>query len=112
MMTVENELTTPLGIAAAKTEMKRRMAFGSLNATRACLGTKALFLIPVSLAATRLMAMSFSRSLRKRADEGLSGSRKNMTKAQRQVAPPKTKKMSSQRSGLRVAGNVETPTRC
>lgn len=36
MIIVENELTTPFGIAAANTEMKRRIALGSRNAIKPC----------------------------------------------------------------------------
>lgn len=47
-----------------------------------------LFLMPVSLPATRFTAMRRSRWLRNAALEGESGSRNQMTKAQRHVAPP------------------------
>lgn len=104
MITVEKELTTPFGIAlvkdqrldwetdenthAAKTAVNRSRALGSTNAAKACSFTNLLFLIPVSLPATRLTATRRSRSLRKRAFEGASGKRKKMKKDQRQVAPP------------------------
>jgi hypothetical protein len=109
MMTVEKEFTTPFGMAlqtqsvsdwsvprgytyAAKTEVKRSNAFGSLKATRACFGTNFLFLIPVSLPATRLTAMSRSRSVKKKEFAGESESKKKITNAQRQVAPPSWRK--------------------
>ena len=47
MMIVENELTTPFGIAAAKTEMKSKIALGSVNATIACLVLNFFVLTPV-----------------------------------------------------------------
>ena len=57
MMMVEKLLSTPLGMAAAKTETKRRMALGSQKATIACFLSKFLFLIPVSFPETLLTAM-------------------------------------------------------
>lgn len=56
--TVEHEFTTPFGIAAAKTEIKPRVSFGSFSATRAWLRTYASCLMPVSFDATHLTAMS------------------------------------------------------
>lgn len=92
MITVENEFTTPFGMAltismimlvinrgrthAANTEVKRIKAFGSTNALSACFLLKDLFLIPVSFPATRLTAISRSFGLRKRALEGASGNKK------------------------------------
>lgn len=61
MMMVEKLLTTPFGMAAAKTETKTRTAFGSQNARMACFLSKPLFLMPVSLPDTRLTAMIFWR---------------------------------------------------
>lgn len=91
IMMVEKELTTPLGIAAAKTEVKINSVLGSVKPRATWLLSKALFLIPESLEATRLTAMSRSRWLRNLAFEGESGRRNQMTKAQRQVAPPSWK---------------------
>lgn len=104
MMIVEKEFTTPFGIAlnrrlgyrfftagqtyAANTEVKRRTALGSTSATSACCRTNFLFLIPVSLPATRFTATRRSRLLKKRAFDGASGRTKKMMKLQRQVAPP------------------------
>lgn len=88
MMMVENELTTPFGIAAAKTEMNSRMTFGSFAATQMCSFLKCLFLMPVWLLETLLTASTRSREFRKKADAGLSGSTKKMTKENAIVAPP------------------------
>lgn len=90
IMTVENEFTTPLGIAAANTDMKRRIALGSLNVLRACFLLKVLFLIPIWFCATRLTASTRSRLVRKKAEAGESGKTKKTTKAQKQVAAPRT----------------------
>jgi hypothetical protein len=56
--------------------VKKSKAFGSLKATKACFGTNSLFLIPVSLPATLLTAMSRSLLLRKKEFAGESESRK------------------------------------
>jgi len=88
-MIVENELTTPLGIAAANTEVKMRRALGSLKAMIACCLLKDLFLIPLSFDATRLTAIRRSRGFKNRAFAGVSGSKKKRTNAQRHVAPPR-----------------------
>jgi hypothetical protein len=73
MMIVLKELTTPFGMAAAKTEMNTRIALGSVRATVSWSLLKALFLMPVSLPATRLTAIKRSRCVRKRAFAGESG---------------------------------------
>ncbi len=126
IMIVEKELTTPFGIAlkisanfvlglwidrtyAANTETKSSKAFGSAKARSACFKTNFLFLIPVSLPATRFTAMRRSRSFKKRQFDGASGSRKYITKAHRQVTPPRIKNINSQRSGVRSFGSLETP---
>ena len=111
MMIVEKELTTPLGIAllrrhvskqlskqircieestyAANTLTKTKIVLGSKKPNFTCFISKVLFLIPVSLPATRLTATSRSRWERKRAFEGESGRNNHMMMAQRQVAPPR-----------------------
>lgn len=76
------------GTYAAKTDVKSKRAFGSANAMSACFALNALFLMPVSFPATRLTAMRRSLSFKKRAFEGVSGNKKNITNDQRQVAPP------------------------
>lgn len=81
MIIVENELMTPLGITAANTEIKSRIAFGSVKATKPCFLLKTLFLIPVSLDATRFTAKIRSVLDKKNAVEGESGSAKKITKA-------------------------------
>lgn len=91
IMTVENELTTPLGMAAAKTEVNINSVLGSVKPRATWLLSKALFLIPESLEATRLTAIRRSRWLRNLAFEGESGRKNHMTKAQRQVVPPSCK---------------------
>ena len=127
-MIVENEFTTPFGMAAANTEMKSKIAFGSTNATKPCFFTNFLFLIPVSFPATRFTAMRRCLSFRNRALEGASGRKKNMKIDQRHVAPPSCiylvskkelgeeiegsftmKKISSQRAGVMSAGSLDTP---
>jgi hypothetical protein len=89
MMIVENELTTPFGIAAAKTETKSKIALGSDNATIACLALKVFVLTPVSLPATLLIPMIRSVFDKKNALEGASGRTKIMTAAQRHVTEPR-----------------------
>lgn len=86
---VEKELTTPFGIAAAKTEIKSRIALGSDNATIACLVLNVFVLTPVSLPATLLIPMTRSVFDRKNALDGASGRTNTMTAAQRHVADPR-----------------------
>ena len=106
---VENELITPLGMAAAKILTKTSHILGSLNASKAWSLRNTLFLMPVSLPATRLTAIKRSRSLRNLALEGESGRRNHSTSDHRHVVPPRMKKMSSYRSGFKSAGRVEMP---
>lgn len=73
---------------AANTEVNSNKVLGSRKPSFTCDLSKDLFLIPVSLPATRLTAMRRSRWLRNLALEGESGRKNQMTKAQRQVAPP------------------------
>ena len=73
---------------AANTEMNSKMALGSVNATPICFLSKALFLMPVSLPATRLTAMSRWRCFKNHALDGESGRRNQITKAHMQVTPP------------------------
>jgi len=89
IMMVEKELTTPFGIAAAKTEIKSKIALGSDKATIACLVLKFFVLTPVSLPATLLIPMIRSDFDRKNALEGASGRTNTMTAAQRHVADPR-----------------------
>lgn len=68
--------------------MKSRIVFGSRNPSLICFLSNDLFLMPVSLLATRLTATRRSRLLSQDAVDGESGSTSQMTKAQTQVAPP------------------------
>jgi hypothetical protein len=85
----KNETTTLRQYTyAAKTEVKSKIVLGSIRPLATCFLLKDLFLIPVSLPATRLTAIRRSRGDKKAALVGESGRKNQMTNAQRQVTPP------------------------
>lgn len=124
MMTVEKELTTPFGIAlhiillnkelekrqwwqmvltyAANTLMKIKMVLGSVKPFIACDLSKDLFFMPVWFPETRFTAINRSRWLKNLALDGASGSKNQIPKAHRHVAPPSCKGRLSSNAPLVV----------
>jgi hypothetical protein len=88
VLACETSEVSGLQTHAAKTLMKMRIVFGSVKPNLIWLLSKDLFLIPMSLLATRLTATRRSRWLRKYAFDGESGRTNHTAKAQMHVAPP------------------------